>query len=116
MILQGGSLCSKIFVAIFCDPHGDWDILLCATDGARSLHESRTGALCREPGETASGYTIASEVKSTLDQLLANPTVTQGLNFKSDQDNRIAEQIAITEIPASPFNEDERAKIRPAVY
>ncbi|GAK60945.1 peptidase M20 [Candidatus Vecturithrix granuli] len=64
-----------------------------------------------EPGEAETGYTIAPEVKSVIDQLLANPTIAQGLEFlKSDQGNRVAEQIAITEIPASPFNEDERAK------
>jgi len=62
------------------------------------------------PGRVTSAYYISDDVGNVYDTLLSNVDVLEGLDFlESDQDNRIAEQIDICEIPASPFNEQVRA-------
>jgi tripeptide aminopeptidase len=56
-------------------------------------------------------YTVSSDIRERFDQLLADPQVEEGLDFiKSDGKHRIEEQIKITEIPAPPFEEKERAE------
>ena len=54
---------------------------------------------------------VSPEVRERFDQLLTEPLVRKGLEFiKSDERRRIDEQIQITEIPAPPFEEKERAE------
>lgn len=58
-----------------------------------------------------SAGTISADVREQFDNLLAEPIVRKGLDFiKNDDKRRIEEQIQITEIPAPPFAEEERAE------
>jgi len=55
--------------------------------------------------------TVFTDVRERFEKLLAEPTVRNGLDFiKNDDKRRIEEQIAITEIPAPPFEEAARAE------
>jgi len=55
--------------------------------------------------------TVIADVRKQFDKLLAEPLVREGLDFiKSNDKQRIDEQIQITEIPAPPFEERERAE------
>ncbi|RJQ55331.1 MAG: M20/M25/M40 family metallo-hydrolase [Desulfobacteraceae bacterium] len=61
--------------------------------------------------EKKSACTVSAEVQDRFKKILVIPSVLQGLAFlKADQKRRIAEQIAITEIPAPPFEESIRAE------
>jgi acetylornithine deacetylase/succinyl-diaminopimelate desuccinylase-like protein len=63
----------------------------------------------RLKNETA--YFVSSDVKKVYENLLADTQVNAGLEFiKSDNDDTLADQIAITEIPAPPFKEHVRAE------
>ncbi len=54
---------------------------------------------------------VLPEIRERFGELLVEPLVRKGLDFiKSDDKQRIAEQIRITEIPAPPFEEKERAE------
>ena len=58
-----------------------------------------------------SHYAVSPEVKECFQKMLSEAIVEQGLEFiKADEKNRIAEQVAITEIPAPPFHERKRAE------
>ena len=60
---------------------------------------------------TAPASIVSTEVEQCLDKLAALPEVDQALEFmQHDHDQRIQEQIEISEIPASPFKEDRRAE------
>lgn len=55
-------------------------------------------------------YSISSEVQGVYDQLTSNEQVRQALDFlRGDADATLADQKIITEIPAPPFQEQERA-------
>jgi len=55
-------------------------------------------------------YTVSQEVQAVMDRLVASSEVKQTLEFlKADHDQRIADPIEITEIPAPPFQEAVRA-------
>lgn len=63
------------------------------------------------PGRVTAAYYVSDDVGNVYDILLSNVAVSEGLDFlEGDQDNRIAEQIVICEIPAPPFNEQLRAE------
>lgn len=54
---------------------------------------------------------VSPDIQERFDTLLAEPRVQEGLDFiKSDGKYRLEEQIQITEIPAPPFAEKERAE------
>lgn len=54
---------------------------------------------------------VSLDVQEIFDKLLADPVVQKGLEFiKTDHEQRIEDQIQITEIPAPPFEEKERAE------
>lgn len=54
---------------------------------------------------------ISSEVKAAFDKLINDVQVKKGLEFiKLDHKRTVDEQIEITEIPAPPFKEQERAE------
>jgi len=54
---------------------------------------------------------VSSDIRERFEKLLAEPFVREGLDFiKSDDKYRIDEQIQLTEIPASPFEEKRRAE------
>ena len=56
-------------------------------------------------------YTVSPDIRERFDNLLAEPLVRKGFEFiKSDDKRRIDEQIQITEIPAPPFEEKDRAE------
>jgi tripeptide aminopeptidase len=56
-------------------------------------------------------YFLSHEVKEVFYNLLADTQVIFGLEFiKSDNDNTLADQIELTEIPAPPFKEHVRAE------
>ncbi|MCZ8515230.1 M20/M25/M40 family metallo-hydrolase [Paenibacillus filicis] len=62
-----------------------------------------------QPNETA--HVISGDVKKVFEHLLADPYVNSGLEFiQSDNDQTLADQIEITEIPAPPFKEEVRAE------
>jgi tripeptide aminopeptidase len=55
-------------------------------------------------------YFISPGVKKVFENLLGDAQVKSGLDFiKSDNENTLADQIELTEIPAPPFMEDVRA-------
>ncbi len=55
-------------------------------------------------------YSVSSEVQGVYDQLTSSEQVRQALDFlRSDADATLADQKIITEIPAPPFQEQERA-------
>ncbi len=65
----------------------------------------------RVPEREVSAYYVSDDVANVYDILLSNASILDGLAFlEGDQDNRIAEQVDICEIPASPFNEQVRAE------
>jgi hypothetical protein len=56
-------------------------------------------------------YEVSANVRSIFEELRAEPKIQQGLAFlAADHSNTIAEQIAINEVPAPPFQEQERAQ------
>ncbi|TWT00078.1 M20/M25/M40 family metallo-hydrolase [Planomicrobium sp. CPCC 101079] len=58
----------------------------------------------------ADGWSV-EEVKAAYQALLENHSVKKALDFiEADHGNTVAEQIAITEIPAPPFKEQQRAE------
>lgn len=55
-------------------------------------------------------FAVSEPVSRTMDALKAMPSVAGGLRFlEQDHQNTISEQIALSEIPAPPFKEDQRA-------
>ena len=58
-----------------------------------------------------SAYSVSPDIRKRFDQLLTDPLVRDGLQFiESDAKPRLEEQIQLTEIPAPPFGEKERAE------
>lgn len=56
-------------------------------------------------------YSLSPEVVDVYDKLQSSSDINQSLEFiESDHENTIADQIEITEIPAPPFMEEERAE------
>ena len=55
-------------------------------------------------------YEVDATVKGVYERLRASVSVQRGVNFlAADHQNTISEQIAINEVPAPPFQEQERA-------
>ena len=56
-------------------------------------------------------YEVDATVKGVYEKLRASADVQRGVDFlATDHQNTIAEQIAINEVPAPPFQEEERAR------
>ena len=59
----------------------------------------------------ATTYEVSANVRSVFEKLQATPAVQKGMAFlAADHSNAIAEQIAINEVPAPPFQEQERGQ------
>jgi tripeptide aminopeptidase len=75
------------------------------------LKEALNMSVDKEQTKNEAAYFISNEVKKAYENLLANAQVNVGLTFiKSDNEDTMADQIAITEIPAPPFKEHVRAE------
>jgi len=56
-------------------------------------------------------YQVSPDVQRAYDALNQNASVQRGLTFlRDDHEQTVQDQITVTEIPAPPFNEDERAQ------
>ena len=57
-----------------------------------------------------SAYVVSPAVRECFSRMRTEPAVDQGIAFiEADDERRIAEQIEISEIPAPPFEEKDRA-------
>ncbi|PTM57809.1 M20/M25/M40 family metallo-hydrolase [Desmospora activa] len=64
-----------------------------------------------QPAKKEDPYELSPEVQQAYQQLNQHEAIQRGLAFiKDDHDQTIQDQITITEIPAPPFKEEERAK------
>ncbi|WP_198940505.1 M20/M25/M40 family metallo-hydrolase [Micromonospora sp. CB01531] len=64
-----------------------------------------------EPLKEPQPYQLTPEVQQAYEKLNQDASVQQGLAFmKADHQQTIQDQIAVTEIPAPPFKENERAQ------
>jgi tripeptide aminopeptidase len=69
------------------------------------------GAVLAPPPKGDEPYQLSPEVEQAYASLNQDPGVQQGLAFiEGDHDQTTQDQITITEIPAPPFNEDERGQ------
>lgn len=67
------------------------------------MHSANKDAAAKQP------YTVQTAVSDTVAKLLAQPAVRQGLAFlQQDQEQTLLDQRMITEIPAPPFQEQQR--------
>ncbi|MBD3306072.1 M20/M25/M40 family metallo-hydrolase, partial [candidate division KSB3 bacterium] len=75
------------------------------------LHTDQHETNQAEGNANAQSSSLSPEIQRLFDRMLAAPAVQRGLTFlTADQEQRLAEQQALTEIPAPPFQEDARAE------
>jgi acetylornithine deacetylase/succinyl-diaminopimelate desuccinylase-like protein len=75
------------------------------TNGANQA-ATPPGQASQEPGQ---GYAVTTQISRAYDTIKSLSSAREGLDFiQRDHQRTIDEQIAITEIPAPPFQEDQR--------